>query len=252
MDIARDSKRTQSEGIATSDNVETSNLKERLRSRSGDSLSNKYSIGATLVKMGVACAGMGDKSMAQANEVTTQVGGVKQTSVKVEIDGVFEDLANHGKSSFVIDNQDKSIRQSDVRLSKSLDDVSLMMDHGGDTEAKNQCHSNSPAYYSDFCVLDCSEPTDLAGREYVVFDESELIVSVDDGVDGTMDVKDLTPANSTLQDKEEVKLMEVGRKRSTSASPPKANAALLQVFEQRLESIIINSVAFPPGLFFVQ
>lgn len=259
----RDSTRTQSETIHP-DNLSVrdgiaGSVKERLRSKSGESLTlaNRYSVAEILDKRGVACAGGGDRGVAQASEDVEHVGGAGQMGVnKDETDDcVFEDLANRGEpglARFVVDDHDNANGSSERRLSKSLEDISLIDVQSGDGTRTKEQRPRSLVYYSDFCVLNYAEPSDLdAEGGYVFFEESDLVVSDDDAVDGSTEVKDLTPVDSIFRCGEEM-VMSVGRKRSTSASPPKANAALLQIFQQRLESIVVNSVAFPPGLSFVQ
>lgn len=69
--------------------------------------------------------------------------------------------------------------------------------------------------------------------------------------DGVDDVdKDMASAISIQKGEEGT--MEMGEKKSASGCPPKASAILLQVFQRRIESIIINSATFPPGFVFVQ
>ena len=83
----------------------------------------------------------------------------------------------------------------------------------------------------------------------MIFDDVEdLYSSEEEMVEQSDEIKDLTPFDSPSV----ANGGEGGRKSTSSIPPPKATSVLIHVFRQRLESIMINGVDYPPGLFFVQ
>lgn len=256
LGLTRDLIRTRSDAIHTDNHPSIddmkSHLKTRLRSKSGDSgiMGREPSD-----KWGVVNEGGNGVSVAEVDGV-----GLTGNS-KDDDDGVFQDCTNHreaGVTEFAddrdeVDALNTSNRRSELQLSKSLEDVSLTDARSRGLIDEKLRRSSSPEIYSDFCVLSYTEPDgNDAGCDYVVFDELDMVLSDEDVVDDcSMEVKDLTPVDSLFRIGEDV-VVEVGRKRSASASPPRASGVLLQVFQQRIENIVVNSVAFPPGLFFVQ
>jgi len=172
------------------------------------------------------------------------------------------DMSTHyqgiGRSKFYMPlKSSQNRRKSDLRRrSRSLEDLTLSAAERGNHAAAK---SRGPIGSDDFCILTYSEPEELnTGGEFVMFEnEGECDFSGgeydDDGAGGStsMEVKDLTPIESSSRKGEEL-MREVGRKRSASATPPKATQPLLAVFQHRLESIIVNVVTYPPGLSFVR
>ena len=63
------------------------------------------------------------------------------------------------------------------------------------------------------------------------------------------EIKDLTPFGSSRAVPDGG---EAARLCVTSITPPRATGVLINMFRKRLESVLINSVDYPPGLFFVQ
>ena len=176
---------------------------------------------------------------------------------------VFELSANYqgiGRSKFyapIKSSQRPISRNKFHRRSRSLEDLTLSAaENGGSlSAAKSRAHIGS----DDFCILTYSEPDELnTGGDYVMFEtdgDFEFSGGEDDdggaGGSASMEVKDLTPIDSSCRVGEEL-MREVGRKRSASANPPKATQPLLAVFQHRLDSIIVNIVTYPPGLSFVR
>lgn len=137
----------------------------------------------------------------------------------------------------------KQENMSDIRRSRSHEDISLSHVEEGRPRANSQEEA-------DFCVLSYAGPDNLdtGGTYTVIFDESDLFLSDDEGMDDrSCEVKDLTPSRA---DKDST---DGGTRNRTSSVPlPRATRELLQAFQQRIESIMVNSVDYPPGLFFSQ
>jgi hypothetical protein len=100
---------------------------------------------------------------------------------------------------------------------------------------------------SEFCLLSYTEPDDIdTGGEYtMIVDECEYLSDEGD-VEQSTEVKDLTPLGSCL-----------GGERTDMAAaacvtPPRATEVLINAFLRRIESVMVNGVYYPPGLFFVQ
>ena len=260
-------KRTRSEAI-TSDNGpprddSDGDMMAGLRMRSGDpiTLANTYSNGEVLDRRGVACDREDGASVTQAigNMApvfmgVAQVGVTRNSGTKLDgIDSVFEGEKSHREADhFGVQGNRDNLTSASSGISE---DTSVTDSHAREAYGwEKDGFSSSQEYHSDFCLLSYAESADMdidTAGEYVIFDETDILLLDEDVVDGSMEVKDLAPADPMLPNKEKV-TESVGRKRSASGSPPKANAALLQVFQLRIESIIVNSVTFPPGLHFVQ
>lgn len=100
----------------------------------------------------------------------------------------------------------------------------------------------------DFCLLTYAEPEDVdtGGTYTMIFDDECEYISDED--DRSTEVRDLVP----MYPAEQMEGVDSGRVASTSISLPKASKVLINAFQQRIESVMVNGVHYPPGLFFVQ
>lgn len=134
------------------------------------------------------------------------------------------------------------------RKSLSSEDLSLTSLQCRDSPDRMTMPDEEP----DFTVLSYLEPDDLdtGGAFTVIFDEcDDLYLSDEDCVDDrSEEIKDLIPMDSCQTSADGIE----SSRRSISVTPPRATLVLINAFLQRLESIIINIVDYPPGLFFVQ
>lgn len=130
----------------------------------------------------------------------------------------------------------KGARSPSIRRSRSFDDVLNTRD--------SPDRQVSPVD-AEFCMLSYTEPDDVeTGGDYtMIFDECEYL-SDEEGEEHSTEVKDLTPQGAGE---------ETGNcRQSCSMTPPRATTVLINAFLQRIESVMVNGVHYPPGLFFVQ
>lgn len=103
----------------------------------------------------------------------------------------------------------------------------------------------------DFCLLSYTEPDeiDTGGAYDIIFDDCEYLSDEDIDYDRSAEVRDLTPMDPAEQVGEGV---DGSRMTGVSMTPPRASIVLINAFLQRIESVMVNGVHYPPGLFFVQ
>ena len=144
---------------------------------------------------------------------------------------------------------DKKVQDFDVRNSQLTGDISLTDLHINDGQSEQSPPPDEP----DFCILTYAEPCDSeTGGEYtMIFEETDLYLSDDeDGIyEHSENVKDLTPLDSSSMIPEGT---ETTRDRTISLPLPKPSPVLVHAFQKRIENVMMNSVDYPPGLFFVQ
>lgn len=122
----------------------------------------------------------------------------------------------------------------DLRRSRSYEDISLRL-----------CGDELDP---EFCVL--TEPEDLDTGYTIIFDDGEIYMSDEDAADEpSLEVQDLTPLDSSQVSGDAV---DRHRTRGRGVMLPQASLILIQAFQQRIESVIVNGIHYPPGLFFVQ
>ena len=261
MDILKDDqlKRTRSDAIAsemphplTRKTADEDQLPRR-RSKSGDSYTlSKLLTTATSSKdkgqevviirdggitepddVGMACGGVAnpDKRYQQCNGHGTDLGNLHRR-IKLDVAPT--------RMSLVKSKSSEDICSSSHPVPPTTNDV----DHG---------ISSPDSQGTEFCELNYLEPEDLdTGGDYtVIFDDDteDLYLSDEEQVeDRSVEIRDLVPLDSPRLSAD----LGGSGKSLGSISPPRPTAILIQVFRQRLESIMINDVDYPPGLFFVQ
>lgn len=267
-------KRSRSDAMHTSPSAQRRKMSDetlsRGRSRSGDSatLVKHFSTGATSRQEGEG-PGAGQRREGEeegavaAGGVTVVVGGSpgRRTAPALRTNGQHFKPRENGHAD--IADLHKTLHApaaGSLVRSRSSEDISLTSYHRlSGSHAPSQSPPPRPratcvTLDQEFCELNYAEPEDLdTGEDYtLVFDESEeeLSGSEEDIEDKSEEVKDLTPFDSGG-----MAAGKVGEglqtKGTTSVLPPRATNVLINVFRQRLESVLINSVDYPPGLFFV-
>ena len=125
-------------------------------------------------------------------------------------------------------------RGRDLRRSRSYEDISLRL-----------CGDELDL---EFCML--TEPDDLDTGYTVIFDDGEMYISDEDTADErSLEVQDLTPLDSSHVSED---MVDGQRMRGKGVMLPRASSILIQAFQQRIESVMVNGIHYPPGLFFVQ
>lgn len=102
----------------------------------------------------------------------------------------------------------------------------------------------------DFCLLSYTEPdeSETGGAYDIIFDDCEYLSDEDVADDHSTEVRDLTPMDSSYLIAEGVD----GSRVTGTVTLPRASTVLINAFQQRIESVMVNGVHYPPGLFFVQ
>lgn len=135
----------------------------------------------------------------------------------------------------------KGAESHSLRKSQSFEDILLCRD--------NPDHQITPED-AEFCMLSYTEPNevDTGGTYTMIFEECEYL-SDEEAEDHSTEVSDLTPMDPSQVVGEG---KDSSRLTGTSVTPPRASTILINAFLQRLESVMVNEVHYPPGLFFVQ
>ncbi len=251
-----DLKRTRSDAVFTSGKADSKPKMKRedrdfrARSQSGDS-----SMLSKLVKQSLAVPGGGGVGVAK-NSGTVDDADERIAVICTDADakgGKYAHLNGHSDGGDLETDKADLHRTQDLeascsvnmrRRSRSYEDIL--------TASRDRSTPQPDEEAADFCLLSYPEPDDVdTGDTYdVIFDESEYLSDEDVAEDRSMEVRDLTPMDPLQMSEEGVD----GARKSTPASitPPHGSALLINAFLQRLDSVMVNGIDYPPGLFFVQ
>ena len=183
-------------------------------------------------------------------------GVAKNSNAKDDIAVRFEQANGHGDD--VVDLHHNQLnRKSVFRRSQSLEDVLTALpascrDTAAATAATRATGATGSPSEVDFQIVSYSEPDDVeTGGEYtLIFDESDE----DPSMEMSMEVRDLMPLDPLQTPREGVDGRSGGGLGGggDSVTPPRATSVLISAFLLRLESVMVNGIHYPPGLFFVQ
>lgn len=134
----------------------------------------------------------------------------------------------------------KGAESHSLRKSQSFEDILLCRDTPD---------RQIPPEDAEFCMLSYTEPddADTGGAYTMIYEECEY--SDEEADDHSTEVPDLTPMDPSQLAGDGT---DSSRLTSTSVTPPRASTVLINAFLQRIESVMVNGVHYPPGLFFVQ